>query len=86
MEGDGSGHAAGVRDLTAAGRCVPALRAGSVGTGLAEGQAPGDVVVVRYADDIVAGFEHRADAERFLQEWQERLAEVRAGLHPDKPD
>jgi len=35
--------------------------------------ATGDVIVVRYADDIVAGFEHRADAERFLQEWKDRL-------------
>src|SRR3954469_265372 len=34
--------------------------------------ATGDVIVVRYADDIVVGFESRADAERFLQEWKER--------------
>ena len=35
--------------------------------------ATGDVIVVRYADDIVAGFEYRTDAERFLEEWKERL-------------
>jgi RNA-directed DNA polymerase len=46
--------------------------------------ATGDVIVVRYADDIVAGFEHRTDAERFLQEWQERLLKFGLELHPDK--
>jgi group II intron reverse transcriptase/maturase len=47
-------------------------------------QATGDVIVVRYADDIVAGFEHRADAERFLQEWKDRLQKFGLELHPDK--
>ena len=46
--------------------------------------ATGDVIVVRYADDIVVGFEHRADAERFLQEWRERLQKFGLELHPDK--
>jgi retron-type reverse transcriptase len=46
--------------------------------------ARGDVIVVRYADDIVAGFEHRADAERFLREWKERLQKFGLELHPDK--
>jgi len=46
--------------------------------------ATGDVIVVRYADDIVAGFEHRADAERFLREWKERLQKFGLELHPDK--
>jgi RNA-directed DNA polymerase len=36
------------------------------------------------ADDIVAGFEHRADAERFLQEWKDRLQRFGLDLHPDK--
>jgi RNA-directed DNA polymerase len=35
--------------------------------------ATGDVIVVRYADDAVGGFEHRAEAERFLGEWKDRL-------------
>ena len=39
---------------------------------------------VRYADDIVMGFEQRADAERFLQEWKERLRKFGLELHPDK--
>src|SRR5664279_419101 len=46
--------------------------------------ATGDVIVVRYADDIVAGFEQRADAERFLQEWKDRLQKFGLDLHPDK--
>ena len=32
--------------------------------------AKGDVIVVRYADDLVMGFQHRTDAERFLQDFQ----------------
>ena len=47
-------------------------------------QAAGDVIVVRYADDIVVGFENHADAERFLQEWRERLQKFGLQLHPDK--
>jgi RNA-directed DNA polymerase len=36
--------------------------------------ARGDMIVVRYADDTIAGFQHRADAERFLRDLKERLA------------
>jgi RNA-directed DNA polymerase len=46
--------------------------------------ATGDMIVVRYADDLVAGFQHRADAERFLKEFQERLAKFELEVHPDK--
>jgi group II intron reverse transcriptase/maturase len=46
--------------------------------------AHGDVTVVRYADDAVLGFEHRADAERFLVELKERLRKFGLELHPDK--
>jgi RNA-directed DNA polymerase len=46
--------------------------------------ATGDMIVVRYADDFVAGFEHRADAERFVQQWRERLQRFGLELHPDK--
>jgi RNA-directed DNA polymerase len=46
--------------------------------------ATGDVIVVRYADDLVVGFQHRADAERFLKEFRERLAKFGLELHPDK--
>jgi RNA-directed DNA polymerase len=47
-------------------------------------QAHGDVVVVRFADDFVAGFEHREEAERFLTELRERFARFGLTLHPDK--
>jgi hypothetical protein len=40
--------------------------------------------VVRYADDAVLGFQHRADAEQFLRDWKERLGRFGLELHPDK--
>ena len=46
--------------------------------------AKGDVVVVRYADDLVVGFQHRTEAERFLKEFRERLAKFGLELQPDK--
>ena len=47
-------------------------------------QARGDVVVVRWADDFVVGFQHRAEAERFLVELRERFAKFGLELHSDK--
>src|SRR5438093_9114806 len=47
-------------------------------------QARGDVMVVRFADDFVVGFEHREEAERFLAELRERFAKFGLTLHPDK--
>jgi len=47
-------------------------------------RAAGEVIVVRYADDSVLGLQCRADAERFLQEWRERLQKFGLELHPDK--
>jgi RNA-directed DNA polymerase len=46
--------------------------------------ARGAMIVVRYADDTVVGFEHRSDAERFLAELRDRLAAFALDLHPDK--
>jgi RNA-directed DNA polymerase len=46
--------------------------------------ARGEVIVVRYADDLVLGFQHRADAERFLSEFRDRLVRFGLELHPDK--
>ncbi|MGZ6639381.1 MAG: reverse transcriptase domain-containing protein, partial [Solirubrobacteraceae bacterium] len=46
--------------------------------------ARGDVVLTRFADDFLAGFEHRDDAERFLADLRERFAEFGLGLHPEK--
>jgi RNA-directed DNA polymerase len=47
-------------------------------------EAAGDMIIVRYADDIVAGFQHKADAERFQAELAQRLAAFALTLHPDK--
>jgi RNA-directed DNA polymerase len=42
------------------------------------------VIVVRFADDFVLGFEHRDDAERFLVELRVSFARFGLELHPDK--
>jgi len=47
-------------------------------------KAQGDVVVVRFADDFVVGFEHREDGERFLSELRERLSRFGLELHAQK--
>jgi len=47
-------------------------------------QARGDVIVVRYADDFVVGFQHKSEAERFLAELRERFRNFCLELHPDK--
>jgi group II intron reverse transcriptase/maturase len=47
-------------------------------------EARGEVVVVRFADDFVVGFEHREEAERFLAELRERFMRFGLALHPDK--
>src|SRR6478752_1861021 len=44
----------------------------------------GDMIVVRYADDIIVGFEHEIDARRFLDAMRERLEKFALSLHPDK--
>jgi RNA-directed DNA polymerase len=46
--------------------------------------ATGDVIVVRYADDSIVGFEHRHEAEQFLADLKARLARFGLNLHPDK--
>jgi RNA-directed DNA polymerase len=46
--------------------------------------AQGDMIVVRYADDLVVGFEHRAEAERFLSEFKDRLAKFGLSHHVEK--
>jgi group II intron reverse transcriptase/maturase len=47
-------------------------------------EATGDMVIVRYADDIVVGFEHEAVARRFWDAMRKRLEEFSLSLHPDK--
>jgi RNA-directed DNA polymerase len=46
--------------------------------------AQGEVIVVRYADDTVLGFQQRVDADRFLEAFRERLRKFRLELHPEK--
>ena len=44
----------------------------------------GDMIIVRYADDFVLGFQHRKEAERFLERLRKRLADYGLELHSDK--
>ena len=46
--------------------------------------ASGDVIVVRYADDTVVGFQYESEANQFLRALRMRLAEFGLALHPDK--
>ena len=47
-------------------------------------EATGDMIILRYADDTVVGFEHEADARRFLDVMRTRLEEFALSLHPEK--
>jgi hypothetical protein len=46
--------------------------------------ATGEVIIVRYADDLVMGIQHRAEAVRFLEEFKERLTKFGLEFHPEK--
>ena len=46
--------------------------------------ATGDMIIVRYADDTIVGFQHRQQAEQFLSDLRERLAKFALDLHPEK--
>ena len=47
-------------------------------------EAAGDVIIVRYADDLVVGFEHESDARHFWNAMRDRLQEFSLTLHPEK--
>jgi RNA-directed DNA polymerase len=47
-------------------------------------EASGDMIIVRYADDVIVGFEHERDAHRFLEAMRTRFEEFSLSLHPDK--
>ena len=47
-------------------------------------EATGDMILMRYADDIVVGFEHEADARRFWDDMRKRFKEFSLSLNPDK--
>jgi RNA-directed DNA polymerase len=44
----------------------------------------GDMIIVRYADDFIIGFQHEHEARRFLDEMRERLGKFALSLHPEK--
>ena len=44
----------------------------------------GDMIIVRWADDFVVGFEHKSQAEKFLAELKERMLKFSLELHPEK--
>jgi RNA-directed DNA polymerase len=47
-------------------------------------EATGDMIIVRYADDFIVGFEHETEARRFLDALHERLGKFSLSLHPEK--
>ncbi|HET7805877.1 MAG TPA: group II intron reverse transcriptase/maturase [Pseudolabrys sp.] len=47
-------------------------------------EAKGDMIIVRYADDFIVGFQYESDAHRFLDALRERLARLALSLHPEK--
>jgi len=47
-------------------------------------EATGDMIIVRYADDFIVGFEHEHEARHFLEALRERLKEFALSLHPEK--
>ena len=46
--------------------------------------ARGDMIITRFADDFVVGFQHLGDAKQFLHDLRERFAKFALELHPDK--
>jgi hypothetical protein len=47
-------------------------------------EAMGDMIIVRYADDFIVGFQHESDARRFLDAMRERLRKFALSLHSEK--
>src|ERR1700682_3604500 len=47
-------------------------------------EATGDMIIVRYADDFIVGFEHEEDGRRYLDAMRERLGKVARSLHEEK--
>jgi RNA-directed DNA polymerase len=47
-------------------------------------KASGDMIVIRYADDTIVGFEHEHEARAFLDDLKERMRKFELALHPDK--
>ena len=47
-------------------------------------EATGDMIIVRFADDLIVGFQYETDARRFLEDMRERLRKFSLSLHPEK--
>lgn len=47
-------------------------------------KAPGDMIVIRYADNTIVGFQHEHGARAFLDDLKERMRKFELALHPDK--
>jgi RNA-directed DNA polymerase len=47
-------------------------------------EATGEVIIVRYADDAVLGFQHENEAKRFLEQLRERVGKFGLELHAEK--
>src|SRR5260221_12671470 len=70
--------------LTGAGENLPPLRFRPLGPTLATARGPRQLMIIRYADDIVVGFQQVDDAKRFHADMQARLARFALALHAEK--
>ncbi len=84
MVGSADRESARFGDFAAAREYLPALRFDLWVDVWRKKCAQGEVVVVRYADDTIVGFQHQTDADRFLENFRERLGKFGLELHPDK--
>src|SRR3981189_80245 len=48
-------------------------------------EASGDMIVIRYADDTIIGFQHEHEARAFLDDLKDRMRKFELALHPAKP-
>ena len=78
------GDTPGFGDFAAPCERLPPLRSRPLGESVATTACPGEVIVVRYADDFVMGFQYQEDARAFLEALRNRLAKFSLELHPEK--
>src|SRR5262245_12888769 len=81
---DESGNAAGLSGFAATCERVSLYVFDLWGEAWRQKVVKGEVIVVRYADDLVVGFEYRTDAEQFLKAFQERLAKFGLEVNAEK--
>src|SRR5918994_2764652 len=78
----GSGDTAGVGDQPGSGECLPSLYRRPLGSPVAT--AAGQIIVCRYADDLVLGCQYEADGKKLLVALKDRLAHFGLSLHEGK--